>query len=84
MPRTSHFSYPSIVISGLGSFFYPGKGFINVFLRRSAYSTSWILTYGGNFNQYKFPTYSKILKRPAAYKLNLRLDWSVCQPLRNI
>ena len=34
MPRTSHFSYPFIVIGGLEFFFYPGKGFIGVFLRR--------------------------------------------------
>ena len=73
MPRTSHSSYPFIVIGGLRSFSYPGKGFIGAFLRRLTCSTLWILTCGGSFNRYKYPIYSKILNRPAAYKLNLRL-----------
>ena len=73
MPRTSHFSYPFIIISGLGFFFYPGKGFIGAFLRRLIYNTLWILIYGGNSSRYKYLTYFKILNGPAAYKLNLRL-----------
>ena len=83
MPRTFYFSYPFIIIGDLGSFFYPGKGFINVFFRRLVYSTLWILICGGNSSQYKCPTYFKILKRPAAYKLSLRLSRLVYQPLRN-
>ena len=84
MPRTSHSSYPFIVISGLGSFFCPTKGFINAFLRRLTCNTLWILMRGGNSSRYKYPIYSKILKRPAAYKLNLKLGWSVYQPLYDI
>ena len=83
MPRTSHSSYPFIITGGLGSSYYPGKGFIGAFLRRLTYSTSWILTCGGNSNRYKYPTCSKILKEPAAYRLNLGLSRSVYQPLRN-
>ena len=83
MPRTSYFSCPSIVIGGLRSFSCPGKGFIGVFLRRSACSISWILICGGNSSRYECPTYSKILKRPATYRLNLGLGWLVYQPLHN-
>ena len=83
MPRTSYSSYPFIITGGLRSFFYPGKGFIGTFLRLLACNTLWILIYSGNFNRYKYPTYFKILKRPAIYKLNLRLGRLVYQPLRN-
>ena len=83
MPRTSHFSCPFTVIGGLRSFFYPGKGFIGAFLRRSACSTSWILICGGSFNRYEYPTCSKILNRPVIYRLSLRLGRLVYQPLRN-
>ena len=81
MPRTSHSSYPFIVISGLRSFSYPGKGFIGVFLRRLACSTLWILMCGGSSSRYEYPTCFKILKRPAACRLSLGLGRSVCQPL---
>ena len=83
MPRTSHFSCPFIVTGGSGSFSCSGKGFIGAFFRRLTCSTSWILTCGGNSSRYEYPTCSKILKGPAAYRLNLRLSWSVCQPLRD-
>ena len=73
MPRTSHSSYPFIVISGLGFFFWPGKGFISAFFRRLVCSMLWILIYGGNFSRYECPTYSKILKGLAACRLSLRL-----------
>ena len=66
MPCTSHFSCLFIIISGLGSSFYPGKGFIRAFLRRLACNTLWILICGGNSSRYKYPTYFKILKGLAA------------------
>ena len=84
MPRTSYSSCPSIVTGGLGSFSWPGKGFIEAFLRRLACSTLWILTCGGNSSRYEYPTCSKILKGPAACRSSLRLGRSVCQPLRDM
>ena len=83
MPRTSHFSYPFIIIGGLRSFSYPGKGFIGAFLKRLVCSTLWILTCGGNSSRYEYPTCFKILNRPAACRLSLRFGRSVYQPLRN-
>ena len=84
MPRTSHSSYPFIIRGGLTSFFYPDKGFIGIFLRRLACNTLWILMYSGNSSRYKYFTYSKILKRPVVYRLNLRFGRSVCQLLRDM
>ena len=83
MPRTSYSSCPSIVISGLRSFSYSNKGFIGAFLRRLACSMLWILMYGGNSSRYQYPTYFKILKGPAAYRLSFRLNRLIYQPLRN-
>ena len=83
MPRTSHSSCPFIVIGGLGSFSYPGRGFIGVFLRRSACNTLWILMCGGSSSWYEYLIYSKILNGPAACRLSLGLGWLVCQPLRD-
>ena len=83
MPRTSHFSCHSIVIGGLGSSSYPGKGFIGAFLRRLACSTLWILMCGGSSSRYEYPICSKILKRPAVCKLSLGLGRLVYQPLRD-
>ena len=83
MPRTSHSSCPFIIIGGLGSFSYPGKGFIGAFLKRLMCSTSWILMCGGNSSRYEYPICSKILNGPAVCRLNLGFGWSVCQPLRD-
>ena len=83
MPRTSYFSCSFIITGGLRASFWPGKGFIGAFLRRSACSTSWILMCGGSSSRYKCLTYSKILERPAACKLNLGLGRLICQPLRD-